>query len=508
MQSQSRTQKSIKNSIVALCFYAINIVLQFFSRKIFLDHLGTDILGLNTTATNLLQFLNLAELGIGAAVAFSLYKPLAQKDQNTINEIVAVQGWLYRKIAYLIIIGAVVLSFFFPLIFKKMQLPLWYAYASFGVILFGAMLTYFVNYKQILFSADQKDYKIQYSYKSIIFVKVLVQIFAIKYLSYGYEIWLITEVIFAVIASISLQKAIKKQYPYLKKIKVSTSLIKDKYSLITTKIKQLFFHKIGGFALTQSSSIIIYAYANLTVVALYGNYLAIVAALNILCNAVFSSMGAAIGNLVALSDKVKQLKIFNELFSIRFLLISTICFGFYIISPNVISFWIGKQYIMSNVTVILITVTMYIGLSRITVDNFIQAYGAFGDIYAPVIESILNIGLSICFGYYWGLNGILTGVLISQILVIWLWKPLYLFKWTMKISIIKYILLYSKNLLSMSFSILCVWILRTLVLKSGIPDCFILKCAEVFTYLIICLSMLLMCGSGINDFFIRLKNIR
>ena len=134
MQSESRTAKSIKNSSIGLIFYFINFVLQFFSRKIFLDYLGTEILGLNTTATNLLQFLNLADLGIGSAVGFSLYKPFYDKDEQTINEIVALQGKLYRRVAYIVIAGSALLMCFFPRIFAKMPLPLWYDYASFGVL--------------------------------------------------------------------------------------------------------------------------------------------------------------------------------------------------------------------------------------------------------------------------------------------------------------------------------------------------------------------------------------
>ena len=114
----TRTGKSIKNSGVALMFYAINLLLQFYSRKILLEYLGEDILGLNTTAMNLLQFLNLAELGISTAVGFTLYAPIANKDKNTINEIITLQGKLYKRIALMIICGAVLLMAFFPLIFS------------------------------------------------------------------------------------------------------------------------------------------------------------------------------------------------------------------------------------------------------------------------------------------------------------------------------------------------------------------------------------------------------
>ena len=150
MASTSRTAKSLKNSVIAMGFYLINLGLQFFSRKIFLEYLGTEILGLNTTAMNLLQFLNLAELGISSAVGFTLYKPLHDNDKTTVNEIVTLQGHLYRRIAYLIIVGAAILMCFFPLIFKKISLPLWYAYGSFGVLLFSALLGYFFNYRQIV----------------------------------------------------------------------------------------------------------------------------------------------------------------------------------------------------------------------------------------------------------------------------------------------------------------------------------------------------------------------
>ena len=135
MTSESRTEKSVKNAKIALVFYFINLILQFFSRKIFLDYLGAEVLGLNTAAQNLLGFLNLAELGVGSAIAYTLYRPLFEKDIQAINEIVSVQGWMYRKIACIVIVGACVLVCFFPMIFQKADVPLWYAYGSFAVLL-------------------------------------------------------------------------------------------------------------------------------------------------------------------------------------------------------------------------------------------------------------------------------------------------------------------------------------------------------------------------------------
>ena len=124
MAEVSRTARVIQNAKVALFFYCINLILQFFSRKIFLDYLGAELLGLNTTAQNLLQFLNLAESGIGAAVAFALYKPLSQNNRQEIIDIVSLQGWFYRWVGLFVVVGSIVLMAFFPWIFAKADVPL------------------------------------------------------------------------------------------------------------------------------------------------------------------------------------------------------------------------------------------------------------------------------------------------------------------------------------------------------------------------------------------------
>lgn len=448
MVTDSRTSKSIKNSLVALAFYFINLVLQFFSRKVFLDYLGAEILGLNTTATNLLQFLNLAELGIGSAIACTLYKPLLEKDTVAINEIVSLQGWLYRRIAWIVIVGSLVLMAFFPWIFAKMPLPLWYAYASFGVLLVSALLSYFVNYKQIVLSADQKEYKIQYSYKASMLVKLLCQIVAIRFLDHGYVWWLVLEVVFAVVASIALNRVIDRTYPHLKTNLLMGRELARKYPDILTKIKQLFFHKIGGFALTQTSPIIIYAYTTLTVVAFYGNYMLVILGIQTLMIAIFNSMNAGVGNLVAEGDRKRILSVFEELFSVRFLFTCVMCFGVFMLTPSFITLWIGKEYVLDSMTLLLMTAILFINLSRTTVDAYINSYGLFGDIWAPVTEASINIGMSVLLGYFFGLHGVLLGVLISLLIVVFCWKPWFLFCKGLRLPLRIYVVMYVKHLIA------------------------------------------------------------
>lgn len=445
MDTSSRTAKSILNVKVALVFYFLNLLLQFFSRKIFLDYLGSEVLGLNTTAQNLLGFLNLAELGIGGAVAYNLYRPLYTDNRKAVNEIVSIQGWIYRRIAYVVIIGAVVLMCFFPLIFAKAQVPLWYAYGSFIALLVASLLGYFVNYKQIVLSADQKEYRITYSVQGVKMIKILFQILAIRYLSHGYVWWMVLEVIMAGVTSYVLDKSIRREYPWLKSEPHRGWELRKQYPAIITKTKQIFFHKIGGFVLSQTSPLIIYAYASLTLVAVYGNYMLIVTGVTMLVNALLNSITAGVGNLVAEGDKKRIKSVFWELTALRMWLASVICFGMYMLSDFFITLWVGKEYLLPQSAFIVLILITFINLSR-TNDAFLAAYGLYQDIWAPVAEASLNLGLSILLGYYYGLVGILSGVLISLLVIVCSWKPYFLYKKGFGENVREYILRYIKLL--------------------------------------------------------------
>lgn len=440
----NRTAKSLKNIVVAVSFMLVNLLLQFFTRKIFLDRLGSEILGLNSTASNLLQFLNLAELGIGAAVGFSLYKPLFDGDRKTIREIVALQGHLYRRIAMAVIAGAVILGAFFPLIFADMTLPLWYAYASFGVLLFSALLSYFVNYKEIVLSADQKEYKIMYSYRAVMMSRLLVQSVCVWWLENPYIWWLVTEGLFTLLASVALNRMIYKTYPFLREKVERPSELRRKYPTIVIKIRQVFFHKMCTFVLQQSSPLIIAFIASLTMVTYYTNYMYVVTGIGIMLNALFNGINAGVGNLVAEGDRRNMLRVFGELFAVRFFICITLAVCLVTLSQQFITIWVGPEYLLPTSTLILIAVIFFFSNNYNSIDSFIWAFGLVHDIWAPVTESVISVGLAVLLGHFYGLDGILAGSLISILLIKFLWKPWFLFHSGLRSGIRPYVWLYTR----------------------------------------------------------------
>ena len=162
----NRVKKSVLNAEVGIIFYFLSLAITFFSRKIFLDNLGADFIGLIGTLLSILSLLNLSELGIGLSVCYFLFKPLAGNDHQKINEIVSLLGYLYKRIGQFIIGTGLLVGLFFPIIFHKTTLPLSIIYFAFFSFLGSSAIGYFINYRQTLLDADQKMYIVAIYFQS------------------------------------------------------------------------------------------------------------------------------------------------------------------------------------------------------------------------------------------------------------------------------------------------------------------------------------------------------
>ena len=433
----NRTRQSIKNIRISLCASVLILFLRFFSRKIFIDHLGIEVLGLNTTITNLLELLNLTELGIGSAVSYFLYMPLARSDREAVNEIVSLQGWLYRRVAYIILAGGAVMMMLFPWIFSQMKPPLWYAYGTFAVLLTRAVLGYVANYRQIVLSADQQAYKITYSVKGWQAFGVIIQILGIKYMHYGYFFYLVIEAGVALVCCLSLNRTVRQNYPWLHPDLSEGKRLLRKYDGITRKTKQLFFHKISFYVVRQTGPLIIYGCLSLPMVAVYGNYLAIITNISVLFSALFEGMRAGIGNLAAEKNPLQIQAFFQEYITIRYWLAAVICFCLYQLTTPFISLWFGSEYLIDDVSFHILILTTFLSMAN-SFELFLSAFGLFQDVFSSVTEGVLHLSFSILLGCCWGLPGILAGRLIGLLFLI-CWKPYFLYSRGFQISIKVYI---------------------------------------------------------------------
>lgn len=428
MVQESRTTKSIKNAQVNVIYYLIQIILGFWSRKVFYDYLGSEILGLDTTAQSLLQFLNIAESGVGAAVAYFLYSPFFNNDKEKIIKIVAIQGYIYKRIANLILVLALVVMLFFPWIFSDIKIPLWYAYVTFSVLLFGNLLGYYVNYKQSVLAADQKTYKVtRVTQLTSILFKVFL-IFYLPYSSYPFYLYVSTTLLGSIIGCIWLNIVIKNEYPWLDLSNKNGRILIREFPEVLKKTKQLFVHKVAGYIVFYCSPLIMYSFSTLTIIAYYGNYLAITNNIKILLTQAFSSTSAAIGNLVASNDYKRMLSVFWELVDSRMCISTIIIFVLSIVTEPFITVWLSSKYLLGKDILFLILLNMWLFINRSTIDAFKDGFGIYQDIWAPFAEGTINLLVSIVAGIFWGIEGVLLGGIFSYIIVVYIWKPYYLFK--------------------------------------------------------------------------------
>lgn len=432
-----RVHKSILNAEVNLLFYFLSLFLTFFSRKIFLNNLGVEFIGLTGTLNNILGYLNLSELGISASIGYFLFKPLHTGNRGDIQNILSLLGYLYKWIGRIIFIGAFIVSLFFPLIFSNAGLDLGIIYFSFYSFLGSSLIGYFINYRQILLSADQKNYLVTIYYQSAKLVKLALQI----YLAYYYKnvfVWVAVEFLFSIIGCIILNWKINKEYPWLQINKKQGKHLLKQYSEIITKTKQAFVHKIKDFVLVKSDELFIFLFVSLKMVAYYGNYMIIISKLISLFSAITGSVGASVGNLVAEGDKKYMLKVFWEYTTIQHTIAATLSFSLYAFLEPFISHWLGSEYIMDNRILILLVIYIYITNSRNSIDAFNYAHGLYADVWSAWAELIINVSVTIICGLKWGIIGILIGKLASLIPIIVFWKPYYLFTSGFKMKVQDY----------------------------------------------------------------------
>ena len=199
--------------------------------------------------------------------------------------------------------------------------------------------------------------------------------------------------------------------------------------------KQLFVHKIAALVQFQTTPFLIYAFVSLQTVAFYGNYSLITDKLKQLFDSFLGSTAAGIGNLIAEGNKEKIVKVYWEMMSLRFLIVGIATLSLYHLLPPFIGLWLGQEYVLSDSVLILALIIFALGIIRGTTDQFINGYGLFYDTWAAATESVIFIVVALIGGFLWQLEGRLLGSIVSLWIIVYGWKPYFLFKKGLKLPI-------------------------------------------------------------------------
>lgn len=507
--NESRSHKSLLNAQIGLLFYFLTLALSFFSRKIFLENLSAEFIGLTGTLTNILGFLNLAEFGISSAISFFLYKPIQSQNREKISELISLFGYMYHKIGSFILFGGIVVSLFFPFIFKQTALEYGIIYFSFYCYLSSSLIAYFINYRQILLTADQKNYVVTAYFQTANILKTLLQIYLSSHFKNLY-LWVSIEFVFNIIGCIILNWKINKEYPWLSsRISEGKELLKNNPELLIYT-KQIFIHKIKDFLLNRSDEIMIFAFVSLKMVAYYGNYSLIIAKINQIIATALDSVSAGVGQMISEGNQEKNLEVFWELMSIRYFIGGVVVFSLFHLIEPFITLWLGVEYTLGPTILVLLLITTFIMQTRGVVDTFNHSHGLYADVWTAWVEGIINLSVTIITASIWGIPGILIGKISSILPIIVFWKPYYLFSAGFKLPIS----IYWKETIRYYILFIVTFTLFSILAKSlpFIPDLnflsFILYATCLVIPFCICYFILFLCFSkGMKKFINRFSII-
>lgn len=426
MLNTKRTENSIRNSMVAMIANVVSILIAFISQSIFIKILGAEYLGLNGLFTNVLTMLSIFELGIGSAIIYNLYEPIAHNKVEKIKSLMKFYKKSYNIIVATILVVGILIIPIIPKMVGEITIDI-NIYCIYLLFLLSTVASYLMAYKRNLIYANQKNYIVDLVHMTYLIILNIIQLLLL-FLTKNYYIYLIIKIICQILENVILTQIANKMYPYLldKDVqKIDKKVERDIFS----KVKALLFHKIGGIVVNGTDNIIISYFFGVVTVGLYTNYYMIINAVKKLFSQIILSTSASIGNLLVTENNIKRFEIFKK---IRFLNFWIACFSaisiLLIIQPF-IEVWVGTEYLLENIVVLVLIINFFQQMMRFTYSTFKESAGIYvEDKFIPLIESVLNIVFSIIFLKIFGLVGVFIGTIISG-LVLWCYSyPKFVYK--------------------------------------------------------------------------------
>lgn len=441
----SRIENTGKNFIFSLLATFITAITSFVSRTVFIQTIGVTYLGANGLFTNILSMLSLTELGLGSAIGFSLYKPLAENDTETIKSLMKFYKTAYRVIAAVICVLGLALIPFLDVLIKDpgdiQHIPFIYL-----VFLYNTVISYLFTYKTTLLVADQKSYVMTNMTSVIGIVTVLIQI-TVLLIGKNYFVYLIVGAVINTVQWYFINRRIFRLYPYLKDRNIQP-LAKRERSTIATNVKAMVFHKFGELCINQTDNIIISSFISITAVGIYNNYYMIIGIIDRFSRSIFNAATASLGNLIATQAGEKRYEVFKRYNFLGFWVFGWTGVCLYALLNPFIELWLGREFLIDGLTLALVMLNYYLVGMRVTVGNVKMAAGLYKqDQWAPIVQAIINLAVSIVGAIHLDLAGVFLGTVVSSISVPCWYRPMVVYKHAFQKPVGEYFVHYFQYLL-------------------------------------------------------------
>ncbi|KAA8831324.1 lipopolysaccharide biosynthesis protein [Bifidobacterium tissieri] len=414
-----RTKNARRNTVFGIIQRMYQMLVPFVMRTVMIYTLGVEYLGLNSLFTSVLQVLNLTELGVGAALVFSMYKPIAEDDDETICALMNLYKLYYRIIGLLIlVIGLCLLPFIPSLIHGSVPSDV-NVYILYLMNLLATVLTYWLfSYKNSLLQAFQRQDLATKVMIATDTIKYIIQ-FAALLLMHDYYWYVIAILVSQILQNIGKSLVVDRLFS---KYKAEGKLPKEQVRDINQRVLDLFTTKVGNVIVVSSGSIVISSFLGLAALAIYQNYFYLITAVAAIFTVVFQSVMAGIGNSLILESAEKNYRNFEK-FSMLISWLATICACCFLnlFQPFMV-IWVGDKLLLDFTTVVFFCVYFYV----YEIDQLFSAHKDSAGIwhqdrFRPLITACANLALSILLVHFCGVLGVLLGMIISTIIISMPW---------------------------------------------------------------------------------------
>lgn len=418
--AHSRTRNTTLSIVTSGIRQVSSILLQFVSRTAFIYILGKDYLGLNGLFTNILTLLSLSELGIGVALTFYLYKPLATDDKERIKVLMRFYKRCYNIVGLVIFgLGCAIMPFLDKIVNFDQALPE-NLYVVFLLFLVQSASSYFFfAYKQSLITANQELYKIEKINIFFVFLGCATDVIVL-FVFRAFLPYLIAKVALVIIKNLVISIKVDKEYPFIKE-PCATKLTKEEKKVFFKDVYSISLFKIGSVFLNSLSNFIISIMLGTAIVGICSNYTLIISQVTMVFMIIITAVTASVGNVIAKETRERQYEIFRNLRTYCFVIcgVTTICL--FQLMNSFIKLWLGgidETYVLSQAVVLFMCFDYYINTSCQIHNTFRQASGNFkiGQ-YLQFIGGIANIILAIPLCKMFGLAGIFAAQVISKMAI-------------------------------------------------------------------------------------------
>ena len=368
--------------------------------------------------------LNMAELGLGTAMTYSMYKPLAENDHDTLAGLTQFYKKVYQIIALTIaVIGVALIPFLPYLINLEQNIP--HVELYYLLFLTSNVASYMVISKTTVLYADQKNY-IMLQRGTFWHTAEVLTMLLVLWLTKNYMLYLVAQVIFVYSRNFYMSHLASKYYPYLSK---KVTLSKERTKGIFKNVGSAFLYKIANVLITATDNTLISVLVNTEMVGYYSNYGIIVGKLSNLIGTLFSSLIPSLGNLIAKENEERRYQVFQTMQSLS-LIISTFCVTcLVLLEDDFIRVWLGEAYVLEPLTLIAVVINFYFVIALKPVTSFREAAGLFRKTkFIMLWTAGLNIIFSIILGIILGMPGILLATSLSKLLTYFWYEPKLLFE--------------------------------------------------------------------------------